>query len=446
MAVSASVAKQAASIQAGINKAAAALGPSAQAAVAKAAGSSSSYTEPAARSAGVGYQTYNPDGSVNQSFTNEQAKVINKTGVLPNAITSDLLTPTTPAVIPTAPVPSPLGTTTMTQMAGLGAATPATTPTPTATPATSTASSFAEQLKSLMPKSVDTAGIYAKAEQDSQLQAKQQSVNNYTAQLNAITAKSTADKLSVTGQGRGIPEAIIGGQQAQIDKEAAIQSLPIAAQLSAAQGDLKAAQDHVDTLFKLRSQDATNEYNSQMKIAELAMNYATEEQKNILAERVRMDTRAHSDQQDNLNYARQLSTAAISNGQPSLAASIMKLDPSSTTYTSDIANLAKGIYVEKKSGSGGGTLEERQASAISNISSKFVNGAKTPSGVPILDPSGYITPIAWKDMIKHAPEAGLTRSSFISNFGSQLYIDSKTKKPSDSYGLTPKEIKDLGYE
>jgi len=329
---------------------------------------------------------------------------------------------------------------------GLGAAPPAVPAAPAVETPESKAATFASQLKSLMPKSVDTAGIYAKAEKDSQLQAKQQSVNNYTAQLNAITAKSTADKLSVTGQGRGIPEAIIGGQQAQIDKEAAIQALPIAAQLSAAQGDLKAAQDHVDTLFKLRSQDAQNEYNMKVKMAEAVMNYATEEQKNILAEKRRMDDRAHSDQQDNLSYARQLSTAAISNGQPSLAASIMKLNPASPTYSSDVANLAKGIYVEKKSGSGGGTLEERQASAISNISSKFVNGAKTPSGVPILDPSGYITPIAWKDMIKHAPEAGLTRSSFISNFGSQLYIDSKTKKPSDSYGLTPKEIKDLGYE
>lgn len=98
------------------------------------------------------------------------------------------------------------------------------------------------------------------------------------------------------------------------------------------------------------------------------------------------------------------------------------------------------------SGSGGGTLEERQANALASVSGKIVPGAMTPDGLTILNPEGYINPLAWKDMIQHAPELGLTRSSFIANFGNQLYIDPEVKKPSSSYGLTPKEIKDLGYE
>ncbi|MEG7973033.1 hypothetical protein, partial [Listeria monocytogenes] len=88
-------------------------------------------------------------------------------------------------------------------------------------------------------------------ESQNQIQAKQTAVNNYQTQLNNIVAKAQADVLSTQGQGRGIPEVIIGGQQAQINKEAAIQSLPIQALLSSAQGDLQTAQAHVDKLFQI---------------------------------------------------------------------------------------------------------------------------------------------------------------------------------------------------
>ena len=107
---------------------------------------------------------------------------------------------------------------------------------------------------------VDRRNIYQQEEEAVQFKQKQQEVNNYTAQLNAIQAKAQADQLSIVGQGRGIPEAIIGGQQEQIAREAAIRALPVAAQLSAAQGNLQLAQDHLDTMYKLRVQDAEDKY------------------------------------------------------------------------------------------------------------------------------------------------------------------------------------------
>jgi hypothetical protein len=106
----------------------------------------------------------------------------------------------------------------------------------------------------------NTAAIYAEQERANDIRGKQQLVNDYTAQLNAITAKAEADKLRVTGQGRGVPEVIIGGQQAQIEKEAAIEALPVAAQLAAAQGNLATAQQHVDTYAKLLINDANAKY------------------------------------------------------------------------------------------------------------------------------------------------------------------------------------------
>lgn len=128
----------------------------------------------------------------------------------------------------------------------------------------------------------DTAKIYQDLEQQTRVREFQQQVNDYSGQLNAIKAKAEADQLSLEGQGRGIPEAIIGGQQAKIAREAAIKSLPVAAQLANAQGNLGLAQQHLDTMFKIQVEDAKNKYNHKMKLIESAMDIATEEEKRRL--------------------------------------------------------------------------------------------------------------------------------------------------------------------
>lgn len=92
------------------------------------------------------------------------------------------------------------------------------------------------------------------------------------------------------------------------------------------------------------------------------------------------------------------------------------------------------------------TLDERTQQAVAGYSSFLQPGKLTPSKLTIINPDGgYINPAAWKELIAGAPSDGLSRESFIKSFGSYLYIDPKTNKPSPSYGLTPKEISDLGY-
>jgi len=108
--------------------------------------------------------------------------------------------------------------------------------------------------------------MFMKARENSQLVEKQNMVSTLTGQLNQITASGQANQLSTVGQGRGIPEAILGGQQAQFARETAIQSLPVAAQLAAAQGNLEMAQQNVNTLFSIYTKDAENKrdfYNNQ---------------------------------------------------------------------------------------------------------------------------------------------------------------------------------------
>lgn len=128
--------------------------------------------------------------------------------------------------------------------------------------------------------------LWKDAMREFDIRDKQRDVTKYQNNLNAIVAKSQADQLAVTGQGRGIPEVIIGGQQAQIAKEAAIQALPIQAQLAAAQGDLEMAKQNMDTYLTLASKDIEDKFNYDMKLYEVGRELAMNEDKKLFDEKM----------------------------------------------------------------------------------------------------------------------------------------------------------------
>lgn len=101
-----------------------------------------------------------------------------------------------------------------------------------------------------------------------------------------------------------------------------------------------------------------------------------------------------------------------------------------------------GIVPKAASGgsrsSGGGTEAERKASGLSAYKSALVQGAYMGDGTPVLDPNGYITPVAWKAAI--ADYKG-SRADFIKEYGYLLYMENG--EPSTAYGLTPTEMKIL---
>lgn len=202
-----------------------------------------------------------------------------------------------------------------------------------------------------LEKPPDMAALYDKAQRDAGLQQKQQEVANYSSQLNAIQAQAQADQLALTGQGRGIPEAIIGGQQAQIAKEAAIRALPVAAQLAAAQGNLELAQQHVDTQFKLMAQDAQNRYEFNLETRKSVYNFLTAQEKTRLAKIQKDDDRQYNEYQDFLGIKNKLLQNAYAQNAPAGVKTAIQL---ATDTRSVIA--AAGIYNDStpaKAGSGG---------------------------------------------------------------------------------------------
>lgn len=159
-----------------------------------------------------------------------------------------------------------------------------------------------------------SAEAYKEAQRETGILEKQQKVNDLTSQLNQITTSAQANQLAITGQGRGIPEAIIGGQQAQIAKEAAIQALPVSAQLQAAQGNLEMAQQNLNTLFQIKSQDLTNQYNYKKDLVKGLWEIASAEEKRRLDKIDKLEDRKYQEGQDIIKSNNQIALEAAKHG------------------------------------------------------------------------------------------------------------------------------------
>ena len=122
--------------------------------------------------------------------------------------------------------------------------------------------------------------------------------------------------LSTTGQGRGIPEAIIGGQQAQISKEAAIQALPLQALLANAQGNVELAQSHLDTLFKIRFEDAKTKHEYKTKLLDSAMQVASKQEQRQYEAIQKADDRKYAEETKNTDQIKSISMALLTNQAP----------------------------------------------------------------------------------------------------------------------------------
>jgi hypothetical protein len=158
--------------------------------------------------------------------------------------------------------------------------------------------------------------LFNKAQKESGILQAQQNVGNLTGQLNQIVATGQANQLAVTGQGRGIPSSIIGGQQAEMARETAIQALPVSAQLAAAQGNLEMAQSNVNTLFSIYSKDAENKKNFYNSQAMAIYGDASKKEQAILDANMKQKDREYAQKQSTLQASNEMIINAFSQGAP----------------------------------------------------------------------------------------------------------------------------------
>jgi hypothetical protein len=204
------------------------------------------------------------------------------------------------------------------------------------------------------------------------LEEKQKLVGDLTAQLNSITAETQADSLKMESEGLNLAGAT--ARNITAERNAAIRSLPIQAQLSAAQGNLALAQDKVNTLFGIKSKYETDLFNYKQNLIDKVFDYATDQEKERLQDKRDQQTRDYNTMTNNLNQAQSWASTAITNGQGALAGQIMALDPKDKDYQTKLAVLAGQIKPKVAatksgggSGGGGNTTSSQSSTTLQRI-------------------------------------------------------------------------------
>lgn len=233
-----------------------------------------------------------------------------------------------------------------------------------------------------LQKPVDTASIYNKLERQNQIRQKEQAVSNYQSQLNNIVATRDAQVLGLEGQGRGQTSGFIGGEQARINREAAIQALPIQAQLSAAQGDLELAKSHVDKMFQIYATDAENKVNFYNNLVKMTYEFQDKQDQRKLDAISKQKEFEQKILMSNMDAQQKYMNTALENGQIGAFNALSSIQPptdiNSPTFKQDMArynekvNAAVAKYAVGASPSGGRALSSLPVS----IQGKVISAAE----------------------------------------------------------------------
>ena len=181
-------------------------------------------------------------------------------------------------------------------------------------------------------------------------------------QIQAIIDKRDANNLILERQaGAGqVTGQILGRQQQEINRQAAIDALPLQAKALAAQARvasaqgkaryaqsvLKAAQDKLDNAFRLKAEDIKNAYDFAKDNRTAIYDFLTNEQKTRADVNQKKEDRQYQITQDRINDQQSLSQKFMSNWQADLAVEVTQLNPSDKDYINKLAKI-QGKYVEK---------------------------------------------------------------------------------------------------
>ena len=340
------------------------------------------------------------------------------------ALTSKELIPQTTPTLPTPKVDDTNFNAIVENGQGIiGANIPTTTTQDTPTEESSIDTRLNTLMSSLAPTPPSQEAAYQSALQGSGVDAAQQAMAakqalvrssqaklaGIQAQIQGVINRRDAKNLQIEGEAGGIvTRDIIGRKQQDVNRQAAIEALPLqsaalAAQaaVAAAQGEaefaqstLKIAQDKLNMAFSLKSQDMQNAYDTKKENRAAIFDFLSNEQKSRADKIQKQEDRDFTTQQNNLNFAQSLSVEAIKNGQGDLAAQITTLDPKSPTYQQDLAELQGQIKSES---------EEDRELTISEA---------TNLGVPIGTKLSEVTGITPTKEAKPATASQLTAAGF----------------------------------
>lgn len=173
------------------------------------------------------------------------------------------------------------------------------------------------------------------------VEQRQQEVNDAIATLNSIVTKQQQDLISTRGQAsaNGVTEAVYGGIQNEINRNAALAALPVQAQVAAAQGNLELAEKHLDTVYRMKSEEINNKYDYKKAQLNAISGFLDKQEKRQWDLLDRKYDEEKQDKQNSIKEQSDYAKMAMSTGQSQLGAQIAQLDYKSPTFKADLARL-----------------------------------------------------------------------------------------------------------
>lgn len=206
-----------------------------------------------------------------------------------------------------------------------------------------------------------TSGVEAAQQEvirrEASVRSAQAKLAGIQAQVQAVINKRDAENLKLeqaASQGQ-VVGTILNRQQQEVNRQAAIEALPLQAlALSAqaevaslqgeseyAQSTLKMAQDKLNVAFKLKSEDADRQYRYQKDARSAIYDFINDEQKRRMDAKQKESDRDYEREKDNLNNAQSIANSLMGSGQGELAAKITSLDPKDPKFSEKLAELQK---------------------------------------------------------------------------------------------------------
>ncbi len=249
-----------------------------------------------------------------------------------------------------------------------------------------TSKALKEYLASLKAPASE-AESYNRAQQQSGLfQAQQQKQNTQNA-INAVTTKMNTDLLQLRGTAaaNGVTEAVYGGQQAQVSREATIKLLPLQAQLAADQGNLEMAQENTNNLFKIYADDAKNSvdfYNDSLKAAWDVFDEGQKQKLSDIAwQKGQNADMIKTDSSNQASIANELLKAGDMNGYRAITSIQVPSNVNSPSFAQDYANYKNDLSsaVSQYGGSIGALDRQYKQAQLEKL-----NAETAASGVPTI--------------------------------------------------------------
>jgi hypothetical protein len=175
--------------------------------------------------------------------------------------------------------------------------------------------------------------------------------NQYKSQIDMINAQLQANlmQLRQTGSQEGVTEAVYGGQQNQLNREAAVKLMPLAALYQASLDNYQAAKEIVDDYIRQENQYLDRYWSWKNNVYDKAMQYADKVERRAVEDVRRAEDQVLSNQKEVNNLYKDVVGLYLSNGQKP-PDSLAKYDLTSPTAMTDLMSYMASAPVKSKTG------------------------------------------------------------------------------------------------